>query len=167
MAWQEVLDAWIGVDADRWRRLNNYFRQNLDEILANIRFFEAGETYTTGGVSMYDVNIFVNALAPASSVQCFQWEALWLPEGLTTVNFIAQALCTVTSPNAFFRVILTEAATGTTYQVDIINLPTAVTWIGGAITVPGNEGFYSLRIDAFNNTGANQSYRAREMVLSA
>lgn len=166
MAWQDVISAWVGIDADRWRRLNNYFRQNIDEISFTLKLMEAGEIYFISAAANYDVDVYSRNQAKNSYVQVYQYETLWKPEGLTEATINIQAQCTINDPNAWLRIYLYHVNNTSAHYVDIPNIPVTVAWVSGQITgLPSDESYCSMSIETHNYTTAVQSYRAREMYL--
>lgn len=163
---QNIPLSWIGVDSDRWQILNDYFRQNIDEILNSGRVAEMGEWYVYSGTTYYDIDALVT-LGTGLNIQLLEWEAIWIPEDVTQLYIGIQSTSSDTSVNSFYRCILTNFTTGTTYQIDINNLPAGPTWVSGLFTGLSNNDYFNLKIYYYNNTGSNQTVRFRQIRIYA
>lgn len=166
MSWNAVDADWVGIEADRWARLNDYFRQNCDAVIENMRIMEAGENYTNGGTTYYDVD--VNAtLAAWANIEAFRWEIFYKPEGITALKVVLQNLCSVNSAQAFWRFTITNHATGATAVVDMGGLSPTATFDSRTYTgLSTASGFYSLSILAWNNTATvNVNFQAHEIYI--
>lgn len=163
---QNVQIDWAGVDADRWMRLNDYYRQNIDGILNSAKIEFIGEFYLNAGATITDIDALAT-IATGTNIKLLQWEAVWIPEGVTTVVIGIQQTCTNNSVNAFLRCILTNFTTGVAVQVDITNLPVGPAFVLGTFTGLSNNDYFELEIYFYNNTGANQTVRFRQVGLIA
>jgi len=166
MVWQSIPIGDVSVDADRWRRLNNYFRQDVDAIADNLRLLQAGESYRNAGTTFYDMD-GNRTVGPGTNAQIFQWNAVWVPEGVFAAYWGVQCLATVSSANLFLRCTMTNFTTGVASFVDLINLPVGVGWSAGTVAGMAGNDMYDVRMDVFNNTGANQTVRFRELLVRA